>query len=264
MRSMSGVFSSLSRKGGGDDMEDQDLELFRIVVEDLRVKSTVGWQNAVKTLNTALTHFERDESQRFLDQAFYKIVNIMLDQHSSKIGHFEKSCVTQTLMVAIPLVVAQLKTGRFAQGLPVLVMVFNKKRTFYKDLRTSAMMGSYWNKVSGAPEVRAQCIAAFAEAQGFQLLLETLESILKAITGGNVSSGISGVEIKEGDKVDAADMSEMMEGDDIRILLQAMLEFRSSVPDTVAYRISDKMQPGSDQDIDYYQHQSQYEDDYAR
>ncbi|GLD98477.1 hypothetical protein PINS_up007174 [Pythium insidiosum] len=222
-----------------DDMEDEEIELFHLVVEDLRVKSTVGWQNAVKTLNSALTHFERDESQRFLEHAFYKIVNIMLDQHSSKIGHFEKSCVTQTLMVAIPLVVAQLKSGRYSQGLPVLVMVFNKKRTFYKDLRTSAMMGNYWNKVSGAPEVRTQCIAAFAEAQGFQMLLDTLEGIVKSlsVTKDQLSSGEAVVSPAEGERGTPNDASDIMEADDIRILLQAMLEFRSSVPDAVAYRI---------------------------
>jgi hypothetical protein len=63
-----------------DDMEEEELELFQIVLEDLRVKSTVVWQNAVKTLNSALVHIDRPESQRFLDYAFPKIVSIMLDQ----------------------------------------------------------------------------------------------------------------------------------------------------------------------------------------
>lgn len=66
--------------GAVDEMEEEELELFQIVLEDLRVKSTVVWQNAVKTLNSALAHIDRPESQRFLDYAFPKIVSIMLDQ----------------------------------------------------------------------------------------------------------------------------------------------------------------------------------------
>ncbi|CAI5715358.1 unnamed protein product [Peronospora destructor] len=31
-----------------ETMEDEELELFHVVQEDLRLKSTVGWQNAVK------------------------------------------------------------------------------------------------------------------------------------------------------------------------------------------------------------------------
>lgn len=61
-------------------MEDEELELFHIVQDDLRLKSTVGWQNAVKSLTAALHHLERPESQLFLEYAFPRIVSIMLDQ----------------------------------------------------------------------------------------------------------------------------------------------------------------------------------------
>lgn len=61
-------------------MDEEELELFHIVQEDLRLKSTVGWQNAVKVLNSALTHIDRPESQLFLDYAFARIISIMLDQ----------------------------------------------------------------------------------------------------------------------------------------------------------------------------------------
>jgi hypothetical protein len=61
-------------------MQDEELELFHVVQEDLRLKSTVGWQNAVKVLNAAYQHMDRPESQAFLDDAFHKIISIMLDQ----------------------------------------------------------------------------------------------------------------------------------------------------------------------------------------
>ncbi|KAG1686533.1 hypothetical protein DVH05_006499 [Phytophthora capsici] len=200
-------------------MEDDELELFHVVQEDLRLKSTVGWQNAVKVLNSAYQHLERPESQAFLDDAFQKIISIMLDQHGSKIGSFEKSCVTQCLSLAVPLAIAQMKAGKYFQALPVLTMVFSKKRTFYKDLRTSAMIGSYWNKVPGSPEVRAQCIEAFCEMKGFHLLLSTLEMLMQ--------------NHREGDDLESA-----MDSEDIRILLQALLEFRTSVPETICTKIS--------------------------
>ncbi|KAH7484181.1 putative ubiquitin carboxyl-terminal hydrolase FAF-X [Phytophthora ramorum] len=200
-------------------MQDDELELFHVVQDDLRLKSTVGWQNAVKVLNSALAHADRPESQAFLDDAFAKIVSIMLDQHASKIGSFEKSCVTQCLSLAVPLVIAQLKAGKYFQALPVLTMLLSKKKTFYKDLRTSAMIGSYWNKVPGSPEVRAQCIEAFCELKGFHLLLSTLELLMQ--------------NHREGDDLEAA-----MDSEDIRILLQALLEFRTSVPESICTQIS--------------------------
>lgn len=68
-------------------MEDEDLELFHVVQEDLRLKSTVGWQNAVKVLNAAYQHVDRPESQAFLDDAFFKIISIMLDQQCVQQAH---------------------------------------------------------------------------------------------------------------------------------------------------------------------------------
>ncbi|OWZ18878.1 Ubiquitin-specific protease [Phytophthora megakarya] len=211
--------SQESTGGHLGDMEEEELELFHVVQEDLRLKSTVGWQNAVKVLNSAYQHIDRPESQVFLDDAFLKIISIMLDQHASKIGSFEKSCVTQCLSLAVPLGIAQIKAGKYFQTLPVLTMIFSKKKTFYKDLRTSAMIGSYWNKVPGSPEVRAQCIEAFCELKGFHLLLSTLELLMQ--------------NHREGDDLEAA-----MDSEDIRILLQALLEFRTSVPDSICTQIS--------------------------
>lgn len=158
---------------------------------------------------------------------------------SSKIGSFEKSCVTQCLSVSIPLIIAQLKAGKFYQTLPILVMVFNKKKTFYKDLRTSAMIGSYWNKVPGAPEVRAQCIAAFCELQGFALLLSSLEQMMNSTSGSNsITSSSSTTTTKEGGNASSSDdLDVVMESEDIRILLQALLEFRASVADTVCTKV---------------------------
>ncbi|CAI5715363.1 unnamed protein product [Peronospora destructor] len=98
-------------------------------------------------------------------------------------------------------------------------MLFNKKKTFYKELRTSAMIGSYWNKVPGSPEVRAQCIEAFCELKGFHLLLSTLELLMQ--------------NQPEGDDLEAA-----MDSEAIRILLQALLEFRTSVPGSICMNIS--------------------------
>uniref|UniRef100_M4BN22 USP domain-containing protein n=1 Tax=Hyaloperonospora arabidopsidis (strain Emoy2) TaxID=559515 RepID=M4BN22_HYAAE len=208
-----------SSTGHVDAMDDEQLELFQVVQEDLCQKSTVGWQNAVKVLNSAYQHLERPESQAFLDDAFSKIISIMLDQHASKIGSFEKSCVTQCLSLAVPLVVAQLKAGKYFQALPVLTMLFSKKKTFYKDLRTSAMIGSYWNKVPGSPEVRAQCIEAFCELKGFHLLLSTLELLMN-------------------NRQESDDLEAVMDGEDIRILLQALLEFRTFVPESLCTKIS--------------------------
>lgn len=79
------------------------------------------------------------------------------------------------------------------------------------------MIGSYWNKVPGSPEVRAQCIEAFCELKGFHLLLSTLELLMQ--------------NHKEGDELETT-----MDSEDIRILLQALLEFEHPSQKTSALR----------------------------
>jgi ubiquitin carboxyl-terminal hydrolase 9/24 len=93
-------------------------------------------------------------------------------------------------------------------------MILNKKKAFYKDLRASGMMGNYWNKAAGSPEIRSECISSFCEMKGFSLLLETLEKTM-------VSDGLLN-----------------LDSEDIRIILQALFEARASVEDTVVTRIS--------------------------
>ena len=58
----------------------QNLALFRVVYDDLRNKSTVGWQNAVTSFDAAHAHLDREESFEFLQLCFRQIVGIMLDQ----------------------------------------------------------------------------------------------------------------------------------------------------------------------------------------
>lgn len=62
------------------EIGEETLELYQLVAHDLKTKSTVGWQNAVESLNAASAFIHHQESQSFLSECFNKIVSIMLDQ----------------------------------------------------------------------------------------------------------------------------------------------------------------------------------------
>ena len=61
-------------------LQAHHMELYRLVYEDLRTKSTVGWQNAVTAFETATAHPETPATVEFLQLCFRQIVSIMLDQ----------------------------------------------------------------------------------------------------------------------------------------------------------------------------------------
>jgi hypothetical protein len=60
--------------------ESHHSHLFRVIHEDLRTKSTVGWQNAVTSFENAYNHLDDANTQEFLQLCFRQIVGIMLDQ----------------------------------------------------------------------------------------------------------------------------------------------------------------------------------------
>ncbi|CCI44983.1 unnamed protein product [Albugo candida] len=221
------------------EIGEETLELYQLVAHDLKTKSTVGWQNAVESLNAASAFIHHQESQSFLSECFNKIVSIMLDQHLSKIGGIEKQCVNQCLSVSIPIILHQLQAGKI-YVLQSLVLIFNKKRTLYKDLRTTGV-GSYWNKTAGAPEVRAQCINVFCELKGFDLLVDVFRNVLCE------------EEVEESVETDSHLMADdrmptnvreslesvkctpklKMSGDDLKLILQALMEYYHVVPTSV-------------------------------
>ncbi|OQR84903.1 ubiquitin-specific protease [Achlya hypogyna] len=198
-----------------DPLQAHDMDLFRLVYEDLRTKSTVGWQNAVNAFETASSHPDTGATVEFLNLCFRQIVSIMLDQHASKIGPTEKHCVIQTLTKGTIICTLQLKAHRII-FLSHMAMILNKKKLFYKEFRGSHMMGQYWNKSNGCPEVRQQCIALFHEHGGFVLLAQALEAAVD----------------------DAPSLLALVPMDDIRIFLAAMVELRASIDVGLVYRLS--------------------------
>ena len=99
-------------------------------------------------LRIAAQNLADPECLAFLRECLHQIVVIMLDQTPSKIGHFERQCVELALKHATPVIAALLEAGE-GHALDTLVQLFNRKRAFYKGVKT------YWSTLPGAPEVRA-------------------------------------------------------------------------------------------------------------
>ena len=114
-------------------------------------------------LRIAAQNLADPECLAFLRECLHQIVVIMLDQTPSKIGHFERQCVELALKHATPVIAALLEAGE-GHALDTLVQLFNRKRAFYKGVKT------YWSTLPGAPEVRAARIEQFGDVGGWPAL----------------------------------------------------------------------------------------------
>ncbi|OQS02233.1 ubiquitin-specific protease [Thraustotheca clavata] len=211
---LSPTSESEKRRRIQEDLQPAQLELYRVVYEDLRSKSTVGWQNAVNSFETASVHLEAPATVEFLQLCFRQILSIMLDQHASKIGPTEKNSVIQTLTKGTGICLAQLKAQQPIY-LSHMALILNKKKLFYKEFRGSHMMGQYWNKANGCPEIRLQCIGLFQEHNGFLMLAQMLEAILDPVAFLGI-----------------------VPMDDLRVLLIAATENRAAIDSGLIYRLS--------------------------
>lgn len=124
------------------------------------------------------------------------IIGILVEQQPSKIGPHERTCVQDSLTLAVSIVALDLDIQIHRKGdcklLEVLSTVFNKKKAYYKGNKGN------WNAnhLVGLPEVRLKMIDRFRTENGFALMnqymvdrintpffprLESLHQILQAI-----------------------------------------------------------------------------------
>ncbi|RHY37999.1 hypothetical protein DYB34_007273 [Aphanomyces astaci] len=210
----------------GPPLNPQQSGLLRIVYEDLRKQATVGWHNAVNAFEIAHAHLHEAEVQEFLQLCFAQIVNIMLDQMTSKMAVTEKNCVIRTLTKGTVLCLAQLQNPHTSPPRRLayfshMALILNKQKHFYKEFRGSNhhMMGQYWNKSpAGCPEVRLQCLALFHEHHGFSMLTRTLDQ-----------------HVADADKAVAFIQTVSM--DDLKLLLQGLYDLRVQVDSTLIRRL---------------------------
>ncbi|CAB9501188.1 Ubiquitin carboxyl-terminal hydrolase puf [Seminavis robusta] len=158
---------------------------------------TVVWKSAVESLEASQKHLRTSEDARaFVEKYMGSIIGILVEQQPSKIGPHERTCVQDSLKLAVAIVALdldiQLKRKGECRLLDVLSTVFNKKKAYYKGNKGN------WNvnHMVGLPEVRLKMIDSFRQEHGFALLnqylverintplfpkLESLHIILQAI-----------------------------------------------------------------------------------
>jgi len=162
-------------KSQGDEMEEENktlkVELFHVVTEALSKTASVGWDNAVDSLHLAYDRFSEAEAQTFLHAHLEQIVGILLDQVAHRIDIHQRSCVDNSLRWALNIIILALERQQ-EEFLPTLLMIFNRKRTFYK----AAGAGGYWGGAGPPNEVRLRLIGDFMENGGFDLLCRTLRA----------------------------------------------------------------------------------------
>lgn len=128
----------------------------------------VVWKSAVESLDAANKYLRTSEEARFFVEKYTSpIISILVEQQPTKIGPHERSCVQESLALAVIIVSRdldiQLLRGGGCSVLDVLSLVLNKKKAYYKGNKGN------WNvnHLSGLPEVRLKMIDRFRQEQGF-------------------------------------------------------------------------------------------------
>jgi hypothetical protein len=125
----------------------------------------------VESLDQANKYLGTSEDARFFVEKYMgPIISILVEQQPTKIGPHERSCVQESLALAVIIVSRDLEIQLQRNGecteLDVLSLVFNKKKAYYKGNKGN------WNvnHLSGLPEVRLKMIDRFRLEQGFSRL----------------------------------------------------------------------------------------------
>ena len=139
----------------------------------------VVWKNAVESLSSANLYIATVEQARIFAETYMKhIIGILVEQQPSKIGQHERTCVEESLELAIIIIAKDLKIQQTRFGecslLDVLALVFNRKKSYYKGSK-----GWNVNHLSGLPEVRLRMIEVFRAQGGFAALAEYLETRIR-------------------------------------------------------------------------------------
>jgi hypothetical protein len=132
----------------------------------------VVWKSAVESLDQCNKYITTSNDARlFMEKYMAPIISILVEQQPTKIGPHERTCVQESLALAVTIVVRDLEIqlvrhGAATCGLDVLSLIFNKKKAYYKGNKGN------WNvnHLSGLPEVRLKMIDRFRHEQGFHRL----------------------------------------------------------------------------------------------
>ena len=117
-----------------------------------------------------------EKTARFFVETYLKhIIGILVEQQPSKIGQHERSCVEESLALAVIIIAKDLQIQQTRNGecslLDVLALVFNRKKAYYKGSK-----GWNVNNLNGMPEVRLRMIENFRAEGGFAALAAYLVS----------------------------------------------------------------------------------------
>eukprot|EP00934_Nitzschia_sp_Nitz4_P006718 Nitzschia sp. Nitz4//scaffold30_size153850//93671//103110//NITZ4_002785-RA/size153850-augustus-gene-0.62-mRNA-1//1//CDS//3329547285//6708//frame0 len=157
------------------------LKLWEDVALGIDKSQTVVWKSAVESLDAVQKLLETSPVARtFAEKYMQPIISILVEQQPAKIGNLEKSCVEDSLALAVSIIALDLDIQLRRHGksllLEVLSLVFNKKKTYYRGVKSS------WNNVVGRPEVRIKMIKKFRLSSGFarleKYLLERIGTLL--------------------------------------------------------------------------------------
>lgn len=151
--------------------------LWMSVASGIDKSQTVVWKNAVNSLEEANRFLlSSPEARKFVDRYMRPVISILLEQQPSKIGQTEKTCVEDSLRLAVLIIVEDLRLKEDPSDgdstlLDVLAMIFNRKN--YKGSKPN------WNmNLIGMPEVRQQTIIKFQSKRGFFFLSSYLSNRL--------------------------------------------------------------------------------------
>lgn len=144
---------------------NEAIKLFHDVRKNLEIHKNLPYAVAQDALRKCIPLAKTSEAQLFLDEYFYKIIDLLLKQ-TNKVDVYEKECIEKCCEMAIDIIIQLLPDH--CQYLKVLEKIFDRNCLFYTGFKNG------WAGIQGYPQVRLVAIKRFAESKGYIKLYQYL------------------------------------------------------------------------------------------
>lgn len=163
-------------------MSEQNLQLtkqlFADVRKNLEVNKSLPWSLSGDALNAAVPFLASPEVQLFMDEYLLRIISLMTQQSPSKLGAFEKNILEESMIISMKIILKLV--GKIPKLLAVLARIFDPSIPFYSGSKIG------YSFSPGYPVVRLQMARKFAEAKGFNVLMDAMRAPQFPWPGGDV------------------------------------------------------------------------------
>eukprot|EP01038_Epipyxis_sp_PR26KG_P004500 gene4500-6357_t len=138
--------------------------LFAEIKKCLEVNKSLQWNLSLESIKCAFQFIDTPEALQFIDEYLYRIMLLMTNQSTSKVGTFEKTVIDDSILLSLKILFKLLPSN--PKYLNILSRIFDSSIPYYQGTKIGYTFSP------GYPMIRVQMARRFAEAKGFYMVGE--------------------------------------------------------------------------------------------